>query len=170
MNSNNNIRQQLVDLSPKLEGYALSLTSDLDRAKDLLQETMLKALSNADKYRENSNLKAWAYAIMRNTFINEYRRNTKIKYTLDDEEVYIPAVYTITSSVGADSECSYKFIQKEIDNLEDGFKVPFEMYVNGYKYKEISEELNIPIGTVKSKIFITRKKLSDSLIDYQWND
>ncbi|MFV0483982.1 MAG: RNA polymerase sigma factor [Bacteroidales bacterium] len=166
----NNIKQQLLDLSPKLEGYAYSLTSNFDKAKDLLQETMLKALASADKYKENNNLKAWTYAIMRNTFINEYRRGTRIKYTLDDEEVYVPSLYTITSSVDADSEYNYKFIQKEIDNLDDSFKVPFEMYVNGYKYREISQKLDIPLGTVKSKIFITRKKLSNSLKDYEWND
>ncbi|MFV0346869.1 MAG: RNA polymerase sigma factor [Bacteroidales bacterium] len=167
---NTSIKQQLIDLSPKLEGYAYSLTSDTDRAKDLLQETLLKALSSTDKYRENSNLKAWAYAIMRNTFINEYRRNTKVKYTLDDDDVYVPATYTITTSISADSDYSYNFIQETINSLDDSFKVPFSMYVNGYKYKEISEKLNIPLGTVKSKIFITREKLSSSLKDYRWND
>ena len=69
---------ELLNLSDQLYFYALRLTSDSEHANDLLQETMLKALTYRDKFTQNINFKAWLYTIMKNTFINDYRRNVKI--------------------------------------------------------------------------------------------
>ncbi|MFW5822827.1 MAG: sigma-70 family RNA polymerase sigma factor, partial [Tangfeifania sp.] len=153
-----------------LRYYALSLTSDSEKANDLLQETMLKALTYRDKFKENTNFKAWIYTIMRNTFINDYRRNVKRKDTFD----YMSNDIHIAQSIdkvypSPDSFYNSKEIMANIEALEDEYRVPFNMFLEGYKYKEIAEELELPLGTVKSRIFFTRKKLEKSLKDYAVN-
>ncbi len=76
-------QNSLTSLHSKLYYFALSLTSDSDKARDLVQETYLKALTYRDKFSADTNLMAWVYTIMKNTFINEYRRNVKTKTTLE---------------------------------------------------------------------------------------
>jgi RNA polymerase sigma-70 factor (ECF subfamily) len=157
----------LISLEDRLYHFALSLTSDPEKAQDLLQETYLKALTYRDKFRTNTNFKAWIYTIMKNTFINDYRRNVKAKKTFDSannnfhltlsKDVHYPA----PDSIHAEKE-----IYKKIDMLEREFREPFQMFLSGYKYKEIAEKLDLPLGTVKSRIFFTRKKLSKWLKDY----
>ncbi|MFW6246267.1 MAG: sigma-70 family RNA polymerase sigma factor, partial [Tangfeifania sp.] len=160
----------LLSLKNNLRYYALSLTSDSEKANDLLQETMLKALTYRDKFKENTNFKAWIYTIMRNTFINDYRRNVKRKDTFD----YMSNDIHIAQSIdkvypSPDSFYNSKEIMANIEALEDEYRVPFNMFLEGYKYKEIAEELELPLGTVKSRIFFTRKKLEKSLKDYAVN-
>ena len=158
---------KLISMEDRLERFALSLTSDREAAKDLLQETYLKALSSKDKFIEFTNFEAWAYTIMKNTFINNYRKavrqNTIVDTTKD--------LYYLNNSREAinekpDSTFQQKEINKHINALQDELKVPFLMHTKGYKYKEIADELNLKIGTVKSRIFFTRKKLMESLKDY----
>lgn len=160
----------LMSLRDKLYYYALSLTSDSERASDLLQETFLKALTYRDKFALNTNFKAWVYTIMKNTFINDYRRNTKMKGTFDtasnDHYLNIAGEKQFPT---ADSLISTGEISKAISNLDDEFRIPFTMFLEGYKYTEIAEELNLPLGTVKSRIFFTRKKLESSLKEYAPN-
>lgn len=157
----------LLGLQDKLHYYALSLTSDHERANDLLQETFLKALTYRDKFAQNTNFKAWIYTIMKNTFINDYRRNIKTKNTFEGSgndlhlKISKDKVYP-----GPDSFYSSMEITKSIKALEDEYRVPFSMFLDGYKYKEIAEELKLPLGTVKSRIFFTRKKLEKSLSEY----
>lgn len=148
----------IISLQKNLEGYALGLTSNADDAKDLLQETLLKALSNRDKFVNSTNLKAWLYTIMKNTFINDYRRNQRANTFIDKTD----NLYFINNSNPSDtgspeSKIAEKDIRKALASLTDDFRIPFEMYFNGYKYKEIADELNLSIGTVKSRIFFTRK-------------
>jgi RNA polymerase sigma-70 factor (ECF subfamily) len=158
---------KLISMEDRLERFALSLTSDREAAKDLLQETYLKALSSKDKFIEFTNFEAWAYTIMKNTFINNYRKavrqNTIVDTTKD--------LYYLNNSREAinekpDSTFQQKEINKHINALQDELKVPFLMHTKGFKYKEIADELNLKIGTVKSRIFFTRKKLMESLKDY----
>lgn len=159
----------LLELQDKLFYYALSLTSDQEKARDLIQETFMKALSYRDKFTQNTNFKAWVYTILKNTFINEYRRNSKIKKTFDgsDSDFHLKfskeKCYTTTETIYHSKE-----IIKCINALEVEYKVPFKMFLDGFKYKEISEELNLPLGTVKSRIFFARKKLGNSLKDYAY--
>jgi RNA polymerase sigma factor (sigma-70 family) len=157
----------LLGLKDKLHYYALSLTSDVTRAEDLVQETMLKALTYRDKFQPDTNFKAWIYTIMKNTFINDYRKNAKVRSTFEnsghDVQLTLSKDMTYPSP---DSFYSTLEIHNSIDALEDGYRVPFTMFLNGYKYKEISDELGLPIGTVKSRIFFSRKKLEESLSDY----
>jgi RNA polymerase sigma factor (sigma-70 family) len=157
----------LLGLQDKLHYYALSLTSDSERANDLLQETFLKALTYRDKFAQNTNFKAWIYTIMKNTFINDYRRNVKTKNTFEGVGSDIHLKISKDKVYPApDSFYSSKEITKSIVALEDEYRVPFTMFLDGYKYKEIAEELNLPLGTVKSRIFFTRKKLEKTLSDY----
>jgi len=160
----------LIGLSDKLHYYALSLTSDSERADDLLQETFLKALIYRDKFTQNTNFKAWIYTIMKNTFINDYRRKVKTKSTFEGSNNDFYLMFTKDKVYPApDSFYSSKEITKSIDSLEDEYRIPFTMFLDGYKYKEIAEELGLPLGTVKSRIFFTRKKLEKALHDYSNN-
>lgn len=159
---------QLMKLENQLSYFALSLTNDDEDAKDLVQDTLLKAITNQDKYRDDTNLKAWTYTIMKNTFINNYRRKSKANTILDNTE----DLYFINSSVNnaelfADSRQQTSEIVNSIKKLEISQRKPFEMHIAGFKYKEIADHMNISIGTVKSRIFFTRKKLMVALKEYE---
>ena len=157
----------LHNLSDKLYFYALRLTADSEQASDLLQETILKALTYRDKFKHNKNFKAWVYTIMRNTFINEYRRNLKIRNTFNDSNNDFHLSFSKDKVYPApDSYCHSKEIHNSIDALEDEYRIPFTMFFEGYKYKEIAKELDLPLGTVKSRIFFTRKKMKKLLHEY----
>ena len=159
---------QLTNLSSNLERFALSLTSNVEDAKDLLQETFAKAIAYRDKFEDNTNLKAWTFTIMKNTFINNYRRSVKANTTFDNtEDLYYLNINKEVTVETPDSEYSVKEIQKSIDQLDDDFKLPFLMHTQGFKYKEIADKLDLKIGTVKSRIFFTRKKLMEKLKDYE---
>ena len=158
---------ELINMEDSLERFALSLTSNREEAKDLLQETYLKALTYRDKFQEFTNLKAWAYTIMKNTFINNYRKAVRENTTVDNTK----DLYYLNNSKESylerpDSEFSTKEITKAIETLDDDFKIPFQMHTEGFKYKEIADHLELKIGTVKSRIFFTRKKLMEALKDY----
>ncbi len=158
---------QLTGLEKNLERFAYSLTLDNEEAKDLVQETYLKALSNREKFVDHSNLKAWTFTIMKNTFINNYRRSVKENTTMDHtRDLYYLNMPQDSGFIHPESHYGTNEILRTIDELEDDFRIPFKMHTEGYKYKEIAEKLNLKIGTVKSRIFFTRKKLMDSLHDY----
>lgn len=158
---------KLISLEPNLERFALSLTSDREKAKDLLQDTYMKAIMYRDKFQAFTNLKAWTFTIMKNTFINNYRRGIRENTTMDNtKDLYYINKPRESGFDSPESDYSVQEIRKAIDKLEDEFRVPFEMHNAGYKYKEIADELNLKIGTVKSRIFFTRKKLMESLKDF----
>lgn len=159
---------EITGMQKNLEYFAYSLTSDKEDANDLLQETYLKALTYRDKFVKQDNLKAWMYTIMRNTFINNYRRAAKANTIIDNTaELYF--LNTAKESGFADPISSYnsKEIESAIASLEDAYKIPFTMHIKGFKYKEIAEKLDLSIGTVKSRIFFTRKQLMEKLKDFQ---
>ncbi len=159
---------QLTSLEEKLLRFAFSLTSNKDDAKDLLQDTMLKAITYRDQFVQYTNLKAWTYTIMKNTFINNYRRNVRQNTAFDNtKDLYFLNQNKDTVNVDPDSAYATQEITKVIDSLDDEFKVPFKMHTEGFKYKEIAQKLDLKIGTVKSRIFFTRKKLMDALKDYK---
>jgi RNA polymerase sigma-70 factor (ECF subfamily) len=156
----NDFCSQLLSLQSSLEKFAFSLTLQREGAKDLVQETCLKALSNQDKYIINDNFKAWIFTIMKNTFINDYRRNFRVKIYHDLD---IIDHFKFYGSDEPDSVYLHKEMTQNIEQLNDKFRIPFKMHFNGYKYKEIADVLNLNIGTVKSRIFFSRKKLMDQL-------
>lgn len=149
-----------------LSYFALSLTRDSETAKDLVQDTYLKAIQYRDKYTSDNNIKAWLFTILRNTYLNQVTR-LSYKNTIKDEseDSYI-IKNTLPENQNAESVINTNDITLEIDTLEDEYRIPFRMFLDGYKYKEIAEETNLPIGTVKSRIFFARKILMERLQDF----
>lgn len=157
----------LVAQQQGLKNFALSLTADREEAQDLLQDTFMKALLYKDKFVQSTNLKAWLYMIMKNTFINAYRRSVKTREIMSrSKDVSSLGISKNNQKNTAEAAIEHKEINHAIDTLEDEYKVPFKRFFDGFKYKEIAEELDLPIGTVKSRIFIARKKLMEELKDY----
>jgi RNA polymerase sigma factor (sigma-70 family) len=159
---------RLIGMKPNLQRFAMSLTSDRDSALDLLQDTYLKAITYKDKFVDFTNLKAWVFTIMKNTFINNYRRNVKGNTIMDGtKDLFYLNQPSDKGFISPESNYAEGEIEKAIDSLEDEFRVPFRMHLEGYKYKEIADELGLKIGTVKSRIFFTRQKLMLMLKDYK---
>jgi RNA polymerase sigma-70 factor (ECF subfamily) len=159
--------QQLINQRIPLKNFAYSLTLNSDEAQDLLQDTYLKALMYRDKFADASNLKAWLYTIMKNTFINSYRRSIKTRQIIQQtEDLSLVRALPGANMPGAESQINHKQIVNAIESLEDDYKIPFTRYNDGYKYKEIADELDLPIGTVKSRIFLARKRLMEILRDF----
>ena len=156
--------KQLTSLQDNLSYFANTLTQNSEDAKDLVQETYLKALTYRDKFEENTNLKAWTYTIMKNTFINNYRRNSKINTVLDSTaDLFFLNSTNSTEDASPESVLSHKEVAAVVNNLEDEHRIPFKMHHEGFKYKEIADHLDLSIGTVKSRIFFSRKKLMKTL-------
>ncbi len=153
--------------SGSLKPFAMRLTRDADDANDLLQDTILKAFSNKEKFAEGTNLKAWLYTIMRNTFITNYQRAVRRGTFVDttDNLHYINSGGQVIEN-GAFGAFALTDIHVAIDKLDDVYKTPFQMFFRGFKYHEIADELRIPIGTVKNRIHIARKLLKDALEVY----
>ena len=159
---------KLLSLQSNLLNFAYMLTSNRDDAYDLLQATTIKALDNEDKYVDNTNFKGWVFTIMRNIFINNYRKTVRSATIVDTtEDLYhlnLPQESGFETPEGSVAEGE---ITAAINNLADEYRIPFSMYVAGYKYNEIGEQMNLPLGTVKSRIFFARKQLQDVLKDYR---
>lgn len=156
--------KMLIDNTSFLQPFAFSLTRDNETAKDLLQETIYRALANRDKYNVGTNIKAWLYTIMRNIFINNYRRRTKQQTIFDKSESDFFINYRqgiITNP--AEGDIKLKEIRKAVTLLPVIFKNPFQLYCDGYKYHEIAEMLEEPLGTIKSRIHFARKLLKAQL-------
>lgn len=154
----------LTGVQSTLKPIAMKLTRDTEAANDLIQETLLKALSNREKFSEGTNLKAWLYTIMKNTFITNYHRIVKRKTFIDttDNLHYLNSSSHVTDNM-ANSKMALDEIGKAVQTLNYAYKTPFMMYFRGYKYHEIADILSIPIGTVKNRIHIARKELKSKL-------
>lgn len=151
-----------------LRPYALHFTRFEDSADDLIQDTLMKAINYRDKFQEGSNLKAWLYTIMKNTFINNYRKATKVnKVVIQTDEIYADSLLHSSTRNQAENKFIRADIEKALEKLADEYYRPFTMYFEGYKYHEIADYLEIPIGTVKTRIHIARKLLKKSLKQYK---
>jgi RNA polymerase sigma-70 factor (ECF subfamily) len=152
----------LLRSSDFLRPFAINLTRDNEAANDLYQETLYKALVNREKYSTGTNIKAWLYTIMRNIFINNYRRKVKQKTIFDNS----PNDYLLnqaTTSNLAENNLRLKEVKLAINELPEIFKTPFLLYFEGYKYHEIAELLDEPLGTIKSRIHFARKLLKEQI-------
>jgi len=166
--ANTEFNTQLTSLQDNLKYFATSLTQNEEEAKDLVQDTYLKALTYRDKFEADTNLKAWTYTIMKNTFINNYRKNSKVSMVVDSTaDLYYLNSSKWSKEASPESVISHKEVSQIVDGLEDEHRIPFKMHHDGYKYKEIAEHLDLSIGTVKSRIFFSRKKLMSSLDDQE---
>jgi RNA polymerase sigma factor (sigma-70 family) len=147
-----------------LKPFAINLTRDMEAANDLYQETMYKALANHEKYNAGTNIKAWLFTIMRNIFINDYRRKVKQRTIFDSSgNDFLINTRQAAISNAAESDLRMKEIATAIHQLPEIFKVPFQLYFDGYKYQEIADVLHEPLGTVKSRIHFARKLLKERL-------
>lgn len=166
--SSKNFQTKLLGLQSNLLNFAYLLTSNRDDAYDLLQDTTLKALDNEDKYVENVNFKGWVFTIMRNIFINNYRKCVRSATVIDQTEVLyhlnLPQESGFETPEGS---VAAKEISSAINSFSDEYRIPFSMHVAGYKYNEIAEKMNLPLGTVKSRIFFARQRLQEMLKDYK---
>ena len=147
-----------------LELFTRKFTKDPDEAADLIQETLFKAFKYKDKFRHDTNLKAWLFTIMKNTFINNYRKLSKLSYTSGNEKETFPVAVKDSSFEAAPEDMlNYDELLSTVKKIKPEFRIPFEMHYNGYKYHEIAEKINIPLGTVKTRIFYARKELQKLL-------
>lgn len=157
-----------MNLQANLLNFAYMLTSNRDDAYDLLQDTTLKALDNEEKYAEGTNFKGWVFTIMRNIFINNYRRSVRSATVVDTTDNLYHLNLSQESGFETPEE-SYGAgeITAAINEFSDEYRIPFSMHVAGYKYNEIADHMNLPLGTVKSRIFFARKKLQERFASYK---
>lgn len=168
MQLNDTFQQQLVSSQTSLKQFAFKFTHDMEIAEDLLQDTLLKAMRYHTQYREGTNMKGWLFTIMRNTFINGYRSNQR-KNTLitTEEEISSSNLLESSTSNKGDAKFVMEDIQRAMAKLPENCSKPFLRYFEGYKYHEIAEELQIPIGTVKTRIHMARGLLQKQLAMYK---
>ncbi len=165
---NAKFQSNLMNLQANLLNFAYMLTSNRDDAYDLLQDTTLKALDNEDKYAENTNFKGWVFTIMRNIFINNYRRAGRAATVVDTtENLYHLNLCQESGIETPEGAYGVNEISAAIDDIADEYRIPFVMHIQGYKYNEIAEHMNLPLGTVKSRIFFARKKLQSRFADHR---
>lgn len=151
-------------LTDSLNAFAYSLTKNNEDARDLFQETAFRAIHNKEKFRPETNFKAWTFTIMKNIFINNYRKKVKSNTILDHTE---NTYFLDSGSEKVTNDGSRNMLMKElnkmIDSLDETIRIPFIMHHEGYKYNEIAEQFDLPLGTVKSRIFFARRALKDMI-------
>ncbi|MGY0037124.1 RNA polymerase sigma factor [Pedobacter sp. NJ-S-72] len=163
--SSNDFNFRLYSYKDSLQSFAISFTRDMEDANDLVQDTMLKAINYSNHFKEGTNFKAWLFTIMKNTFINNYRRTTRTNLimTVTDDEITSDKLHYSASVNDSDGKFVMEDIYKALDKLQPEYYTPFLKYFEGFKYHEIADQLDIPIGTVKTRIHIARQLLKKSL-------
>lgn len=168
MSAKEAFKNRLLGLQGNLLSFAFQLTTNREQAQDLLQDTTLKALDNEEKYVDNTNFKGWVFTIMRNIFINNYRATVRKATVIDQtEDLYHLNVSQDSGLTTPDGSVAVQEISKAINSFSEEYRVPFTMHVAGYKYQEIAKQMNLPLGTVKSRIFFARQRLQTMLKDYR---
>ncbi len=148
-----------------LKSFAYNLTKNTENAKDLFQDTAIRAIRYKDKFVPGTNFKAWMFTIMKNIFINSLRKNKRNNTFLDstDNDFFINSGSMIVTN-DVESHFIMEEVTNMIDKLDNSLREPFIMHFEGYKYHEIAEKLDMPLGTIKSRIFYARKELKKRLI------
>ena len=168
MKTNETFKERVLGLQSNLLSFAYQLTTDKEQARDLLQDTTLKALDNEEKYVDNVNFKGWIFTIMRNIFINNYRQTVRKATVIDQtEDLYHLNISQDSGLASPEGSYAVKEITQALEGFSDDYRIPFNMYVAGYKYNEIADKMGLPLGTVKSRIFFARKRLRDQLQDFR---
>ena len=168
MKTNETFKDRVLGLQGNLLSFAYQLTTNKEEAQDLLQDTTLKALDNEEKYVDNVNFKGWIFTIMRNIFINNYRQTVRKSTVIDQtEDLYHLNISQDSGLSSPEGSYAVKEINAALDSFTDDYRIPFNMYVAGYKYNEIADKMGLPLGTVKSRIFFARKRLRDQLQDFR---
>lgn len=160
-------QDRLLSLQSNMLNFAYILTSNRDDAYDLLQDTTLKALDNEEKYAENTNFKGWVFTIMRNIFINNYRRAARIATHVDTtEDLYHLNLPQGSGYQSPENSYTVNEIQDAINKFSDDYRRPFSMHLASYRYAEIAKRMHLPVGTIKSRIYYARQRLRVQLDDY----
>lgn len=161
-----NFDEALIALQRELQGFAYKLTADKHDAEDLLQETMLKALDNKDKFDPGTNFKGWIYIIMRNAFINNYqaRKRQGDLFILSEPDFHF--LLRDDSFAFMEENHDVKDIRAALKTLPEEHYTAFMLYISGFKYREIAQKFGVSLGTIKSRIFYSRKKLKRLLSDF----
>ena len=163
-----NFEKELLSVQDELFRFAYKLTADREKAEDLLQDTLLKAMLHKESYNKNTNFKGWLFIIMRNTFINGYRAEVgHTRLYISSDPAYYSRIMDESRREEVDKNYDLEKIRNAIKSVPESHFIPFEMYLSGFKYREIAEKLNLPLGTVKSRIFFTRQKLQEELKDFR---
>ncbi|MDE6217988.1 MAG: RNA polymerase sigma factor [Muribaculaceae bacterium] len=161
-------KKKLLGLQGNLLNFAYQLTTSKEAAQDLVQDTTLKVLDNETKFVDNTNFKGWVFTIMRNIFINNYRRQVRSATIIDTtEDLYHLNCCQESGMTTPEGSFAAQEISEAINSFSADYREPFSMYISGYKYSEIAEKMNLPLGTVKSRIFFARRKLQVILKDYR---
>lgn len=153
--SDTSIEKKLLKYKSGLYSFALSLTNNMDDADDLLQDTILKILSNKDNYIEKGAFNSWACTLMHNIFVNNYRKESSKNLLIQDS---FP-LYIKSNEIQSDSTFSNSEVLSILNKLPVNLLKVFKLYLNGFSYKEISDRLCIPLGTVKTRIYASRIRL-----------
>jgi RNA polymerase sigma-70 factor (ECF subfamily) len=169
---------QALQYAPQLYSAAMRMTRNSADAEDLVQETFLKAYRSFRTYEEGSNLRAWLSRILTNTFINTYRAKQRrpMETDLDDiEDLYLyrrlGSMETALAARSAEDTMFELFTDDEVkaalEDLPENFRLPVLLAdVEGFSYKEIAEMLEIPIGTVMSRLHRGRKAMQKALFEF----
>lgn len=159
-----NVASDILQYEKLLRPFAFNLTHSREETEDLIQDTFYRAIANADKFSEGTNIKAWLFTIMKNIFINNYRRNQKRNTITDtsDNQYLLNSTKQVEKN-GSERSFLAQDIEAAMAGVSADFTEPFLMYHNGFKYQEIAEKLDLPLGTVKSRIFFARKELQNKL-------
>lgn len=154
-------------LTSSLNSFAYNLTKNDEDAKDLYQETAFRAMTNREKFQPGTNLKAWLFTIMKNIFINNYRKKVKRNTIVDStDNMYFINSGSVLISNEAGSNILMQELERMISELEDNIRIPFLKHYEGFKYQEIADELELPLGTIKSRIFFARKALKEKILNH----
>jgi RNA polymerase sigma-70 factor (ECF subfamily) len=160
----NEFHDMIIEMKQPMKAFALNLTREREEALDLVQETYYRAIANQEKFNEGTNLKAWLLTIMKNIFINNYRKASKRNTILDSSDnQFLLDTHSGAIANQAERDFLMKDLQLAINSLDMEYRRPFLMHFQGFKYEEIAEELNLPLGTVKSRIFFARKQMQHFL-------
>jgi RNA polymerase sigma-70 factor, ECF subfamily len=152
------------ELSKILNAFAYNLTQNSDDAKDLYQETAFRAMSNREKFMPGTNFKAWSFTIMKNIFINNYRKKVKANTIMDStDNLYYLNSGGRQEENGGDTNILIKELKELIEKLDESIKAPFLMHYQGFKYQEIADHFELPLGTIKSRIFFARRELKEQI-------
>lgn len=153
--------------SPKLLSHAIKFTRDEDDAKDLLQETLIKGVKSLNTFTEDTNLKGWLYTIMKNTYINQFLKQDRRNAIFKSNEEMITGKGEQVSVNNGERSFVMEDINQALLSINETYRKPFMRYFQGYKYSEIAEELDLPIGTIKTHIHQARVGLKKYLKMYR---
>jgi len=164
--------RQVLPLLPNLYSAALRMTRNPADAEDLVQETYLRAYRGFSGFEEGTNLRAWMYRILTNTFINSYRKKQREPVTVQEDDLDEWYLYDKLGENGVEPSAEAEVIrsmpdedvQRALEALPEGFRLAVLLAdVEGFSYKEIAEILGIPIGTVMSRLHRGRRALEKAL-------